>query len=87
MEHGCFRREESLYHFDLSIARGECVGIYVDDHLTSGTACLDVFKGGSHMAGGRGLWPAAGGWARWSWSAGSGAAASLRTGIGFTPGS
>ena len=53
VEHGCFRREESLYHFDLSIARGECVGIYVDDHLTSGTACLDVFKGGSHMAGGR----------------------------------
>lgn len=53
VEHGCFQREEWEYHFELSVSRGECIGIYVDDHLTSGTAYLDIFKGLSHMKGGR----------------------------------
>lgn len=52
VEHGCFQREMT-YHFDISISRGECLGVYVDDHMTSGTAYLDVFKGSTHMKGGR----------------------------------
>lgn len=53
VEHGCFRRENLTYRFDISISRGECVGLYVDDHFTSGTAYLEIFKGGTHMKGGR----------------------------------
>lgn len=53
VEHGRFQSEDCEYHFDLSIARGECVGIYVDDHFTSGTAFLDIFKGGTHMKRGK----------------------------------
>ena len=53
VEHGCFQREELTYHFDISISRGECVGVYVDDHFTSGTTYLDIFKGGTHMKDGR----------------------------------
>ena len=53
VEHGCFRREEELYRFEISISRGECIGVYVDDHFTSGTAYLDVFRGGTHLERGR----------------------------------
>lgn len=53
VEHGCFQREDLTYRFDISVSRGECVGVYVDDHFTSGTAYLDIFKGGTHMRGGR----------------------------------
>ena len=70
VENGCFRREDELYRFEISISRGECIGVYVDDHFTSGTAYLDLFKGGTHLERGR-AFPAAAGWARWNWSAGS----------------
>lgn len=53
VEHGCFQNEDDEYCFDISIARGECIGIYVDDHLTSGTAYLDIFKGCTHMKRGK----------------------------------
>lgn len=53
VEHGLFQSEDCEYHFDISIARGECVGIYVDDHFTSGTAYLDIFKGCTHMKRGK----------------------------------
>lgn len=53
VENGCFRSRGSDYLFDLSVSRGECIGIYVDDHLTAGTAYLDIFKGYSHMKSGR----------------------------------
>ena len=53
VENGCFRREEELYRFEISISRGECIGVYVDDHFTSGTAYLDLFKGGTHLERGR----------------------------------
>lgn len=53
IEHGCFQRENLTYCFDISISRGECVGVYVDDHITSGTAYLDIFKGGTRMKNGR----------------------------------
>lgn len=53
VDHGCFRYEESDYHFDLSISRGECIGVYTDDHMTSGTAYLEIFKGASPLKQGR----------------------------------
>ena len=53
VENGHFQREGSDYQFDIAICRGECVGIYVDEHLTSGTAFLDIFKGHSHMKNGK----------------------------------
>ena len=45
IEHGYFHSESGQYQFDVSIAHGECIGVYVDEHLTSGTAYLDIFKG------------------------------------------
>ena len=27
VENGCFQREDCEYHFELSISRGECIGI------------------------------------------------------------
>ena len=53
VEHGCFQSEDCAYYFEISVSRGECIGIYVDDHLTSGTAYLDIFKGFSHMKSGK----------------------------------
>ena len=38
VDNGHFLSEGSDYQFDIFIARGECIGIYVDEHLTSGTA-------------------------------------------------
>ena len=38
VEYGRFQSEDNTYHFEISCSRGECIGVYVDDHLTSGTA-------------------------------------------------
>ena len=38
IENGRFQHESGSYRFDISIARGECIGVYVDEHLSSGTA-------------------------------------------------
>lgn len=53
VEHGCFQHGEREYRFELSVSRGECIGVYVDDHLTSGAAYLGFFKGQTHMRGGK----------------------------------
>ena len=53
VEHGCFQSEDCEYHLEISVSRGECIGIYVDDHLTSGTAYLNIFKGYAHMKSGK----------------------------------
>lgn len=53
VDYGCFQNDEQTYQFDISISKGECIGIYVDDHLTSGTAYLDIFKGFSRMKRGK----------------------------------
>ena len=34
IEHGYFHSESGQYQFDVSIAHGECIGVYVDEHLT-----------------------------------------------------
>lgn len=70
VENGLLPQEDEFYRFEISISRGECIGVYVDDHFTSGTAYLDLFKGGTHLERGR-PFPAAVGWARWNWNAGS----------------
>ena len=38
VEYGRFQNDDNTYHFEISCFRGECIGVYVDDHLTSGTA-------------------------------------------------
>lgn len=53
IENGQFQTENGSYQFDISISRGECIGIYVDEHLTSDTAYLNIFKGGSHIKNGK----------------------------------
>lgn len=53
VEYGRFQYEEREYRFEISVSRGECIGVYVDDHLTSGAAYLSIFKGASHIKGGK----------------------------------
>lgn len=53
IEDGQFLYENESYQFDMSIAKGECIGIYVDEHLFSGTAYLGVFNGNSVLKSGR----------------------------------
>ena len=53
IENGRFQHESGSYRFDISIARGECIGVYVDEHLSSGTAYLGVFYGTSVMKSGK----------------------------------
>lgn len=86
VENGRFRRDEGEYRFEISISRGECIGIYVDDHFTSGTAYLDVFKGVSRMEGGR-AFALGRGWARRNWSGGSPTAPGSWIATGSIPGS
>lgn len=38
VEYGRFQNDDNTYHFEISCSRGECIGVYVDDHLTSGKA-------------------------------------------------
>lgn len=53
VDNGSFLSEGAIYQFDIFLARGECIGLYVDEHDTSGTAYLDIFKGYASMQAGR----------------------------------
>lgn len=53
IENGRFQHESGSYRFEVSIARGECIGVYVDEHLSSGTAYLGIFYGTSVMKSGK----------------------------------
>lgn len=53
VQDGIFQSEGNEYCFDIEVSRGECIGIYVDEHITSGTAYLDIFKGYSQMKSGK----------------------------------
>jgi len=53
VEHGRFQSEGREYRFDISVSKGQCIGVYVDDHLTSGTAYLDMLKGRLRMTRGK----------------------------------
>ena len=53
IEHGVFRSDTGEYRFDISVSCGECIGVYVDEYLTSGTAYLDLFKGRLALTDGR----------------------------------
>lgn len=52
VDYGRFQQDGQNCQFEISVSRGECIGIYVDDHLTSGSAYLGFFKGTARMTGG-----------------------------------
>lgn len=53
IENGRFQHDSGVYRFEVSIAKGECIGVYVDEHLSSGTAYLGIFYGTSVMKAGK----------------------------------
>jgi ABC-type sugar transport system ATPase subunit len=52
VDHGIFTYADTQYLIDLAISRGECVGIFVDNHRTSGTACMRLFTGQTRIESG-----------------------------------
>ena len=48
-----FRYKGQRYQLDLEISKGECIGIYVDDHMTAGSACHGIFNGSTVMQRGK----------------------------------
>lgn len=53
IENGHFQYKGREYQFDVAISKGECIGIYVDDHMSSGAAYLGIFDGTSIMKDGK----------------------------------
>ncbi len=53
IENGEFQYGGCQYQFDVMIAKGECIGVYVDDHISSGTAYLGIFNGNAPLCGGK----------------------------------
>ena len=53
IENGSFKNDGSFYLFDMSVSRGECVGVYTNDHRTSGTAYMGIFGGQTDLVGGK----------------------------------
>ena len=52
VDHGVFMHAGTQYLFDVSVSKGECVGIFVDNHRTSGTAYMGIFSGTTRPGGG-----------------------------------
>ena len=44
IENGIFVNAGREYHFDIMLSKGEGIGIYVDNHRTSGTAFREIFS-------------------------------------------
>ncbi len=53
IENGYFQYEDGEYRFDAEISKGECIGIYTDEHLSSDEAYLGIFNGASVMKRGK----------------------------------
>ncbi|MDO4616191.1 MAG: hypothetical protein Q4B03_01880 [Lachnospiraceae bacterium] len=53
IENGIFLYDSARYMFDIDICRGECIGIFVDDHEFDGTAYEGVFSAKSTLLEGR----------------------------------
>ncbi len=53
IENGIFVNAGSEYHFDAMLSKGECVGIYVDNHRTSGTAFREIFSEKTRIESGK----------------------------------
>ncbi|MDO4491843.1 MAG: hypothetical protein Q4B85_12320 [Lachnospiraceae bacterium] len=53
IENGEFLYEGNCYRFDLELSRGECVGVFTDDHVHEGTVYEGIFGGKSLFRGGR----------------------------------
>ena len=53
IEHGYFHSRAGSTSLMFPSHTVECIGVYVDEHLTSGTAYLDIFKGKTVFTDGR----------------------------------
>lgn len=53
IENGIFVNAGREYHFDIMLSKGESVGIYVDNHRTSGTAFREIFSEKTRIESGR----------------------------------
>ena len=53
IENGIFVNAGREYHFDIMLSKGEGIGIYVDNHRTSGTAFREIFSGKTRIESGR----------------------------------
>ncbi|MBR2188246.1 MAG: hypothetical protein IJ860_02385 [Eubacterium sp.] len=53
IEYGVFQWDGHEYQIDLSVSRGECIGLFADDHVTSGSACHGIFDGTSLLKQGK----------------------------------
>ncbi len=53
IENGIFVNAGHEYHFDAMLSKGECVGIYVDNHRTSGTAFREFFSEKTRIESGK----------------------------------
>lgn len=53
IENGIFVNAGREYHFDIMLSKGEGVGIYVDNHRTSGTAFREIFSEKTRIESGR----------------------------------
>lgn len=49
VRNGYFLWKGHTCQFDLDISRGECIGVYVDNHDSSGTAYIDILRGNTHL--------------------------------------
>lgn len=70
VENGCFRREDDSTVLKSPFPGGSASGSMWTTILPPATAYLDLFKA-AHTWSGDGPFPAAVGWARWNWNAGS----------------
>lgn len=53
IDSGQFQFQGEKYVFDVDICKGECIGIYTDDHLSAGAAYLGIFNNNSVMKDGK----------------------------------
>ncbi len=53
IENGVFLHDSDLYRFDIEVSKGECIGLFVDDHEYDGTAYEGIFSGGTKILSGK----------------------------------
>lgn len=53
IENGRFQHGGGDYRFEIEIAQGECIGVYMDEHLYAGTAYLGIFSGTTALREGK----------------------------------
>ncbi len=53
IENGIFLYSSKIYRYDLDVSKGECIGVFVDDHEYGGTAYEGIFSGQTEFRGGK----------------------------------